>query len=201
MKSELETIAKWCRTVKARASTIGRSELAKTGEEFATSGDLKLDYQVAKILLDARQKDLPNYGEVNEDGSVTMARNLTPIASRQVQLLPILLFEIDWVSTAPGVSWPEAYYVTYVPSEDIRIVTASKDDDTIWGYPDLAIGMCKAIRGPEYGVKKILKSWWRRAKGVEPHIWEQFCQAGLIDEKRAHRWGREVLPKMENWHC
>ena len=201
MNLERKAISTWCALVRERAHEIGNSLLASTGEEFTTSGDLALDHEVAKALLDTRQKNLPNYGWANPDGSVTTARSLAPVTERKVQLLPILLFEIDWALTAPGVSWPEAYYVTYIPWENVRIVTASRDEDTIWGYTDLAIGMCKAVRGPQFGTKKILQSWWCRAHGAEPHLWATFCEAGLISEKRALSWGKEVLDPWdpESW--
>ncbi len=202
MTSESQAIGNWCALVASRANEIGRSDLAATGEEFTTSGDLKLDNRVARILLDTRQNYLPSYGWVNEDESVTMGRYPTKITGRKVQLLPVLLFEIDWAATAPGVGWPEAYYVTYVPEINVRIVTASRDDSDIWGYADLAIGMCRAVRAPEFGTKKILQSWWRRAKGVEPRLWSFFCKEGLIEEGRARRWGLQVFgrPEDSSWY-
>ena len=41
--------------------------------------------------------------------------------------------------------------MTPVPELGVRIVTASVDTDEITGYTDLAIGMCRSIRSPEWG--------------------------------------------------
>jgi hypothetical protein len=193
MPSESEAITTWCSLVKARTHLIGRSVSASTGEEFTTSGDIALDNRVAGILLNTREKHLPSYGWVNEDDSVFVSRPPASLVSRKVQLLPVLLFTIDWAMTAPGVSWPETYYVTHIPSSNVRIITASRDDNELWGYSDLAIGLCAAVRSPDFGAKKILQSWWRRACGVEPSLWEVFLEAGLVDQRRARKWGLEVF--------
>ncbi len=197
MPAESTIIETWCTLVKSREGEIGKSESAKTGEEFSTSGDLDLDHRVATILLDTRRNVLPNWGWTAEDKTVVTGRAPRGHTPRDIQLLPVLLFAVDWAATAPGMSWPEAYYVTYVPTCDVRIVTASRDDSTIWGYPDLAIGLCRAIREPEFGTKKVLQSWWRRASGVDACIWEMFLGSGLIDQERADRWGSQVLGRRE----
>jgi hypothetical protein len=129
-----------------------------------------------------------------------MGRTASTVSARKLQLLPSFLLSVDWAATAPGVSWPEAYYVTYVPSINLRIVTASRDDTTIWGCTDLAIGMCRAVRTPDFGTKKIIQSWWRRACGCEPIPWETFWSAGLIDRNRAEKWKKEVYgSSREDW--
>lgn len=192
---EDKLIERWIEVVRTRKGIIGNTSLSATGEEFTTSGDLKLDNAVAAIVLNTAQNRLPNYGVVDTKGSVALGRSPKPVGARKVQLLPSLLFAIDWAATAPGLSWPESYFVTYVPVVDLRIVTASRDDSEIWGYEDLAIGFCRPIRTPDYGVKKIIQSWWRRAGGdpAEAEPWESFWKAGLVDEARAIGWRNEVF--------
>lgn len=202
ISEETESIRRWVEAVRSRKAVIGKTELAETGEEFTTCGDLELDNRVAAIVLNAAQNRLPNYGVVDLEGEVAMGRTSQPIQARDVQLLPSLLFTIDWASTAPGIGWPETYFVTYVPSVDLRIVTASKDDSDIWEFSDLAIGFCRAVRTPDFGVKSIIQSWWKRASGEpsEREPWESFEVAGLIDEARAKAWRDEVFgKKRRNW--
>jgi len=199
---EAKAIEKWVDLVRARQEIIGHTKEAETGEEFTTCGDIELDNGVASILLNTVQSRLPNYGVVDSEGEVKMGRITSPVEARKLQLLPSFLFSIDWAATAPGVSWPESYFVTYVPSVNLYIVTASQDDDVLWGYSDLAIGFCRAIRTPEIGVKKIIQSWWRRASG-DPKVrepWEIFWRAGLIDKSRAEAWRDQVFgEKRSDW--
>ena len=166
MKPEEEqAIHRWAELVTSRRELIGKTEEAQTGEEFTTSGDLKLDNLVATIVLDSAQKRLPNYSVTGADQTVHFGRDVEALQARNVQLLPSLLFTIDWAMSIPGRSSSESYFVTYVPSINKRIVTASKADSYPWDYADLAIGLCDAVRTPEFGTKKIIQSWWRRASG------------------------------------
>ena len=197
---EAAEIGRWASLVRSRRAIIGRTKEAETGEEFTTCGDLGFDHFVASIVLNSAQKRLPNYSVSGPDETVLFGREVGAIRARNVQLLPSLLFSIDWAMTAPGVSWPESYFVTHVPTLNLRIVTASKDDSDIWGYTDLAIGLCRAARAPEFGTKKIVQSWWKRAKGCEPSAWECFMSAGLISKERAERWKREVFrSRSDDW--
>ncbi len=197
MKQEEEqAIHRWAELVTSRRELIGKTEDAKSGEEFTTSGDLKLDNLVAAIVLDSAQKRLPNWSVTGDDQTVQFGRDVKALQARNVQLLPSLLFTIDWAMTAPGLCCPESYFVAYVPSINKRVVTASKDDSDLWGYADLAIGLCDAVRTPEFGTKKIIQSWWRRASGCVDYgsgAWEVFIEAGLIDKERADKWKLEVF--------
>ena len=190
---EAAAIERWAALVQSRRGLIGATPAAGTGEEFTTSGDLALDAFVASVVLDSIQKRLPSYSWTGPDDVVQFGRGIRPAQVRKVQLLPCHLFSIDWARTAPGLSWPQSYYVTHVPSINRRIVTASMDDSEIWGYPDLAIGLCPAVRSPDFGTKKVIQSWWRRASGCEAEGWEVFWAAGLIDKGRAQQWKKEVF--------
>ena len=190
---ESAEIGRWASLVKSRRAIIGTTKESESGEEFTTCGDLELDHLVASIVLNSVQKRLPNYSVSGSNETVLFGRDVDYLRARNVQLLPAHLFTIDWSMTAPGVSWPETYSVTYIPSLNLRIVTASKDDSDLWGYTDLAIGLCPAVRAPDFGTKKIVQSWWARAGGCENHGWEIFVSAGLISKERAQKWKKEVF--------
>ena len=199
---EAEVINKWVDLVRSRLNIIGYTKEAETGEEFTTCGDIELDNQVALILLNTIQEKLPNYGITNSEGKAHMGRIISPVAARKIQLLFSFLFSIDWASTAPGLSWPESYFVTYIPSLNLRIVTVSVDDDSLYGagYSDIAIGFCRAIRTTEFGTKKIIQDWWKRSSGAELMPWESFWSAGLIDKARAEAWRDQVFGKRsDDW--
>jgi hypothetical protein len=198
--AESHCIQRWASLVRSRRDVIGTTEDATTGEEFTTSGELELDSRVAEILLDVVLNDLPNYGVVDRSGEVVISRPRRMLRNRRVQLLPVQLFMIDWASSGPGMSSPETYHVTFVPHLELRIVTASKDDNEIWGYSDLAIGLCRPVRDPAFGTKRIVQQWWRRAGGCEPVPWEAFLASGLIDKERAERWRDEVFGRAKPSH-
>ena len=188
------SIGRWVSLVRARSSQIGTSDAASTGEEFTTCGDLELDSEVARFLLEPVRSLLPEWSCSQEDGSFFTTRPPASRTATKLRAIPLLLFSINWASSGPGYSWPEAYYVTPVPELGVRIVTASVDTDEITGYTDLAIGMCSSVRSPEWGTKKIITSWWRRGCGIAKP-WEMLWSPGLISGARAERWRKEFV-----WH-
>lgn len=186
---EVLLIQQWSQAVRAR-SKLPLAERA----DFTGSGDPRLDNGVAKILLETVQAQLPSWGHVN-GGEVVLTRDVTREAPRSLQLLPQHLVTINWGDSGPGVSWPEAYYVTFVPALGIRCVTASADSDDNWGFTDLAIGCCRARGDATYGVRAILVNWWRicRALGLEP--WESVIAEGSVPVERVLGWRGAVWGK------
>jgi len=185
---EHEVIGKWLSLMENKEK--GLIPIDKT-KDINLCGDLELDSEVASILLDTVKTRLPNYHCRHTDGTEVHGRNYQGLKKRKIQLLPLHLFSINWALTAPGLDWPETYLVTYVPGHNVRIVTASQDSDDCWGCTDLAIGFCKPHRSPEFGVKKVLRSWWKQIpNAINP--WSIFTSAGLIDEERAEKWCRDI---------
>ena len=155
-------------------------------------GNLELDSEVAAFLLEPVQTRLPNWGYTDPDGTVVMGRVVRALTPAKVRPMPLLLFTVNWADSGPGFSWPETYYVTYVPQLNVRIVTASRDSEDVWGCTDLAIGWCKPRGRADWGTKKIITLWWHRGCGVMMP-WESFWAAGLVTQARAERWRGEVF--------
>jgi len=193
---EHEVIGKWLSLMHERE----KSRLPSSNEPANNmSGDLELDSEVASILLDTKQNHLPNYRWFDNDGNLKSVRGKKDIKQRKIQLLPIHLFTINWAYSAPGLDWPESYSVTYVPSHNVRIVTASSDSTDCYGYTDLAIGWCKPFRTPEFGTKKVVQSWWRRLHEWIGHPWADVFSVGLVDTERAEKWAIDVYGSRENY--
>jgi hypothetical protein len=163
------------------------------------SGKQELDNEVATILLDTIQSHLPNYRWFDKDDNLKSVRDKTAIKERKIQLFPLHLFSINWAYSAPGIDWPESYTVIYVPSHNVRIVTASADSDDMWGYTDLAIGWCKPYRTPEFGVKNIIQTWWKNIHVSLGHPWVDIYSTGLVDYERVEKWGLEVYGARSNY--
>ncbi len=169
---------------------------AKYGELFSTCGDLGIDNQVARVLLNPVQGRLPAVSSAGEDGAVTVSRKYDRYQRRAIPSIPQHLFTIDW---GGFMSWYEAYYVTAVPRLNIKIVTASSDSTEIRGHTDLAIGWCRDVRTPDFGCKKILRHWWRRGCGVDSEMWAAVVESGLIDEARAEKWASGLFARYQDW--
>ncbi len=193
---EHEVIGKWLSLVKERE----KGDLPIDNNCFNNvSGKLDMDNEVATILLDTFQSHLPNFRWHDQDDNLRFVRGKNPIKERKVQLFPLHLFTINWATSGPGIEWPESYCVTYVPSHDVRIVTASSDSDDMWGCTDLAIGWCKPHRNPDFGVKKIIQNWWRNIHVSLGHPWADFYSEGLVDADRAEKWALEVYGSRANY--
>ena len=193
---EHEVIGKWLSLMQEREKgrLTSRNEAANN-----MSGDLELDSEVASIILDTKQNHLPNYRWFDKEGNLKSVRGQKDLKQRKIQLLPIHLFTINWAYSAPGLDWPESYSVTYVPSHNVRIVSASSDSTDCYGYTDLAIGCCKPFRTPEFGTRKVIQSWWRRLHEWIGHPWADVYSTGLVDADRAERWGLEVYGSRVNY--
>lgn len=109
-----------------------RIEPAHAGHWVNSDCDRDLAAAVAHIALAVIQGRLTQCASVC-DGEVTLYRQRFDRPSRSVVLLPQHLFTINWADSAPGVSWPESYYVTYFPEYDRFVVTESQDSTDIWG--------------------------------------------------------------------
>ena len=193
---EHEVIGNWLSLVKERE----KGALPIDNNCFNNvSGKLELDNEVANILLDTFQSHLPNFRWHDQNKNLRSARDNRVLKERKVQLFPLHLFTINWATSGPGIEWPETYSVTYVPSHNVRIVTASSDSDDMWGCTDLAIGWCKPHRSPDFGVKKIIKTWWRKIHVSLGHPWADFYSEGLVDPDRAEKWALEVYGARSNY--
>ena len=193
---EHEVIGKWLNLMEERKKGI----LPTDNNCFNNlSGELELDNEVASILLDTIKSHLPNYRWYDKNDNLKSVRDKKTIKQRKVQLLPLHLFTINWATSGPGIEWPESYFVTHVPGHNVRIVTASADSTDMWGYTDLAIGFCKPHRTPEFGVKKIIQSWWKNIHVSLGHPWSDVYSEGLIDADRAEKWALEVYGARSNY--
>lgn len=147
---------------------------------------------VAAIVLERIQHRLPCWAGRNAAGELVFGRkHHLPKADRRVLLLPRLLFGINWASDAPGMDCPMDYHLTWVPIFDRFVVTASADDDSLFGYPDIALGHFVSDAVFDAGVVgAIVRSSWEQAS--EGGCWEEFIKQGLVDEATAMDWARDA---------
>lgn len=147
---------------------------------------------VARIALARVQRSLPQFAVVFPD-RVELGRAVTEVPCRPVEVLSRHLFTIDWAMTAPGVSWPEAYYLTWMPGVEQWLVTASWDTPEVGGYCDLAIGYFGPDKAPVGGAEIIIGDYWSgQFIDYDQSRWEVFFEAGMIGREEANAWADEV---------
>lgn len=157
--------------------------------------DRALDATVAQIALAVIQSRLPQCGSVS-DGVVTLFRQPFIRPARGVVLLPRHLFTINWADSAPGISWPESYHVTFIPDYDRYVVTESQDSKDMWGHNDLAIGSFEADTPLIEGCKQVIMWWWQSQCGdYDQGRWAYVWDEGVIDSTTARAWGDAVWPE------
>ena len=99
---------------------------------------------------------------------------------------------INWANSAPGLCWPEAYYVTQLPGWDVHIVTASQDTDEIYGYEDFALGWFDTKQDAVEGAKDVLIRYWRSLHSeYDQQRWEELFDISAGDPEG---WADEVWP-------
>lgn len=147
---------------------------------------------VARIALAQVQKSLPQFA-ICGPNSIEFGRGITNAPSRQVEMMSYHLFTIDWAMTAPGISWPEAYYLTWMPGIEQWLVTSSRDSPEVGGYCDLALGYFGDDKEPHEGAGLVIGGYWsdQRIDYDQPR-WELFFEAGLVSYEVASEWADEI---------
>ena len=157
----------------------------------------QLQIAVARILLKSIQGSLPQWAAVKESGEVLLNRKEI---KRHPQATPLTLDPqfvccINWADSGPGYSWPESYYVTYIPGFEKIIVTASRDGADAFGCADHALGWGDAAEGELLVAKRIIQGFWEYQRNSwDQERWAYLFDEGLIDSQTADEWAEEVWP-------
>jgi hypothetical protein len=175
----------------------------KDTQAYPKKVDLSDSNKVAEISLSSVQGRLPQGLSIKEDGSAVMGRKTWdyPIRMRNDLIYPIHLFEVNLDDSHPGMTWPEAYYATFLPGYSVYAVTISKDSGDLHGYFDLAIGCFQADEVAQVAAKAslVIKEWWQsQQQEVGKQGWKELLKPGLIDAESAFRVRDEVWNKVEN---
>ena len=176
-------------------------------QSSATGGvdeELAVLNAVARICLSAIEGRLPHWVAIKEDGAIIHGRkqvDKVPHKHRQITTIPQLLFTINWADSGPGYSWPEAYYVTWLPVYDVWVVTLSQDSTDVHGYSDLAIGWIDKDADVIEGSRAIIAGEWANQRAEwDQQPWAYLFDTGLVDETTAYDWAKDVwgIPETES---
>lgn len=149
---------------------------------------------VARIALSRIQDRLPQW-YASRGGEETFARKEYATTGGDVLLMPLHLFTINWADSGPGMSWPEAYHLTWFPEFDRYVVTASADCPDVWGYEDRALGHFGQCGDRLKRARKIVTTFWRdQCNGGDAGRWAYLFDTGAVDSEEAYAWAEDVWP-------
>ena len=164
--------------------------LELTGSSFDADGyPSELDAAVAEVLLQSRRDELPQWVLVERSRVIRGRQKITASAS---PFKPQHLFTINWADSAPGFSWPVAYYATRVSDFGRVIVTASADGVEMYGFTDFAIGHFAASADLLTAARTAVVSHWSLRAQDGQRRWEYLQEPGLVTAELASRWAGDV---------
>jgi hypothetical protein len=156
------------------------------------TNEFTLANAVARLVLEGIQNRLPS-SAISYGGSVVLTRDYTTKSPRKLDLLPRFLFQINWANSGPGISWPVAYYLAWLPVYDVFVVTESADSPETLGYCDRALGWFGVDTPVTEGAKRVIAGdWLHRYNEWWQEHWEHFLDAGLISSEDVWGWAAEV---------
>ena len=159
----------------------------------------RLDAWVGAFAVAEIQEQLPNCGICDGRG-VTLTRSYREVEDRTVTGLSRHLFTINWADSGPGISWPVAYTLVWIPVFDEFVVVASADGTDAFGYADFALGHFPAGGDWVAQVKEIVVDDWRaQHAGWDQAAWAYLFDSGAIPEEETMAWRREVWAGTDWW--
>ena len=184
-------------TLKVEDNETGSGPITLVPGYYGDTSEFALANAVARLVLEAIQQRLPT-SAVCCGGDVVLTRDYAPKTPRKLDLLPQFLFQINWANSGPGISWPVAYYLAWLPVYDVYVVTESADSPEALGYCDRALGWFDIDTPIEEGAKRVVAGDWQyRYSEFGQEHWEHFLDQGLISSKAVWRWAAEVWEEEE----
>lgn len=165
-------------------------------EDSGSGEDIDLSNAVARLGLQRVQDRLPAWTSIDSSGEFLEARRYFEAKERGVELMPQLLFTINWADSGPGFSWPEAYHLIWFPEFDRYVVTGSQDSTDVYGVEDVALGYASFSEDWYQVSRDILVKNWREEHSVYiDEGWLEVLDPGFVPKQMAEGWRDEVWPE------
>ena len=160
--------------------------------------DLALENAVARIVLSPIRSKLPRWGywDGKEVFDTRAAKQNGELPQRSFHSEPLLVLSINWADSGPGYSYPENYYIAWVPFYDRYVVTVSADTPYN-GYLDFAIGWLKEDGNVGTDIRSIVERRWSDLS-LYLEAWQDCLDSGIVPDPYAWRnsvWHEEA----EEW--
>ena len=182
-----------------RLKDIDIYEPARSGV-YVRRGEYSSEYDianaVARLCLTRVQDQLPVWSGVNSEGEFVVARNYSRSEVAMVNFHPQHLFTLNWADSGPGFSWPEAYFLVWLPVFERYVVTASQDSPDCYGFEDIAIGW-QFFDEDRVGLARdiILANWGSVHKPHSEEGWAYLFASGIVSESEAESWRDVIWPQ------
>jgi hypothetical protein len=179
-------------TLKVENNEVEGGPITLVPGYYGDTSEFTLANAVARLVLEGIQNRLPT-SAVCYGGSVVLTRDYAAKTPRKLDLLPRFLFQINWANSGPGISWPVAYYLAWLPVYDVYVITESADSPEALGYCDRALGWFDIDTPIEDGAKRVIAGdWQQRYSEFGQEHWEDFWDEGLITTETVWAWAAEI---------
>jgi hypothetical protein len=149
---------------------------------------------LARMVLSGIEDTLPVFIAVNRGATIVTRKSRAP-RSPSVRALPISLLEVNWADSAPGISWPEAYHVGWLPGFNRWVLTSSRDTPELDGYCDRVLCHFDQCDDPAAEAGRRIQAEWQRLKSAYGQArWACLLFAGRITQDEAMRMASTVWP-------
>ncbi len=149
---------------------------------------------LARMVLSGVEDTLPVFITVNRGVTIVTRKKRAP-RSPSVRALPMFLLEVNWADSAPGISWPEAYHVGWLPGFDRWVLTSSRDTPELDGYCDRVLCHFDQCDDPAAEAGSRIQVYWQGLKNAYGQArWASLLNAGRIAQGDVVRMASTVWP-------
>lgn len=151
---------------------------------------------LARMVLSGVEDTLPVYIAVSRGVTIVTRKKRAPRIP-SVRAVPIFLLEVNWANSAPGISWPEAHHVGWLPGFDRWVLTSSRDTPELDGYCDRVLCQFAQCDDPVDEARTRVQLYWQDlCDAYGQKRWACLRNTGRIARQDAERMARTVWPDL-----
>jgi hypothetical protein len=155
---------------------------------------------LARMVLSGVEDTLPVYIAVSRGVTIVTRKQRAPRIP-SVRAVPIFLLEVNWANSAPGISWPEAHHVGWLPDFDRWVLTSSRGTPELDGYCDRVLCHFDQCGDPAAEAGSRIQAYWQGLKDAYGQArWACLLSTGRINESDAARMASTVWPVIAQEH-
>jgi hypothetical protein len=98
---------------------------------------------------------------------------------------PQRLFCINWATSGPGFSWPEAYYLCWMPVFERWVLVSARDSPEVDGYCDRLVGHFVDCDEPMGEAEQVIEQHWLSLQAFEQQRFEELMDCGTAIDANA----------------
>jgi hypothetical protein len=110
---------------------------------------------LARMVFSGFEDQLPEF-VWSRDGVIFTSR---PERGRK-RFDPQRLFQINWATSGPGFTWPEVYYLCWLPVLERWVVVSARDSPDVDGYCDRLVGHFSGCEELAVETGHVIEQYW-----------------------------------------